>query len=92
MGSTQTFSITLPSEIAEAVGAKVAAGEHPTESEVNRDGLRVQLIGERAVDDWLRNEVGEAYDAIKADPSRAVGVDTIKARLAAAHKKVSAKP
>ena len=32
-----------------------------------------------------------AISAIRADPSRAVGVDAVKARLAAAHEKASAK-
>ncbi len=41
MRSTQQFSITLPNEMAEAVRAKVAAGEYATESEVIRDGLRL---------------------------------------------------
>ena len=36
-------------------------------------------------------EVAPAYDAIMADPSRAVAVDRVKARLAAAHTKTSAK-
>lgn len=91
MRSTQQFSITLPHEMADAVRAKVAAGEYATESEVIRDGLRVLLARDRAVEDWLRNEVAAAYDALKADPSRAVGVDAVKARLAAAHEKASAK-
>jgi antitoxin ParD1/3/4 len=91
MRSTQQFSITLPNEMAEAVRAKVAAGEYATESEVIRDGLRVLLARDRAVEDWLRKGVASAYDALKADPSRAVGVDAVKARLAAAHKKASAK-
>jgi antitoxin ParD1/3/4 len=91
MRSTQQFSITLPNEMAEAVRAKVASGEYATESEVIRDGLRVLLARDRAVEDWLRNDVAAAYDALKADPSRAVGVSAVKARLAAAHKKASAK-
>ena len=91
MRSTQQFSITLPHEMADAVRAKVAAGEYATESEVIRDGLRVLLARDRAVEDWLRNDVAAAYDALKADPSRAVGVDAAKARLAAAHEKASAK-
>ena len=56
-----------------------------------RDGLRVLLARDRAVEDWLRNDVAAAYDALKADPSRAVGVEAVKARLAAAHEKASAK-
>ena len=81
----------VPNEMAEAVRAKVAAGEYATESEVIRDGLRVLLARDRAVEDWLRKDVAAAYDALKADPSRAVAVGAVKARLAAAHKKVSMK-
>ena len=39
---------------------------------------------------WLLERVTAAYDALQADPSRAVGVDVVKARLAAAARK--AKP
>ena len=91
MRSTQQFSITLPHEMAEAVRAKVAAGEYATESEVIRDGLRVLLARDRAVEDWLRKDVTAAYDKLKADPSRAVAVDAVKARLATAHAKATRK-
>jgi antitoxin ParD1/3/4 len=91
MRSTQQFSITLPNEMAEAVRAKVAAGEYATESEVIRDGLRALLARDRAVEDWLRSDVASAYDALKADPSRAVSIDRVRARLATAHKKASGK-
>lgn len=87
MRTTQQFSITLPHEMAEAVRAKVAAGEYATESEVIRDGLRVLLARDRAVEDWLRKDVASAYDALKSDPSRALGVGAVKARLAAVHQK-----
>lgn len=91
MRSTQQFSITLPNEMAQAVRDKVAAGEYATESEVIRDGLRVLLARDRVVDDWLRNDVAAAYDAIQADPQRAIGVDRVKARLAAAAAKLAPK-
>lgn len=91
MRSTQQFSITLPNEMAEAVRAKVAAGEYATESEVIRDGLRVLLARDRAVEDWLRKDVAATYDKLKADPSRAVSVDAVKARLATAHAKTTRK-
>ena len=91
MRSTQQFSITLPNEMAEAVRAKVAAGEYATESEVIRDGLRVLLARDRAVEVWLRKDVAAAYDALKADPSRAQSVAAVKARLAIVHKKALAK-
>ena len=91
MRSTQQFSITLPNEMAETVRAKVAAGEYATESEVIRDGLRVLLARDRAVETWLRKDVAAAYDALKADPSRAQAVAAVKARLATVHKKALAK-
>jgi putative addiction module CopG family antidote len=83
--STQQFSITLPNEMAEAVRSKVAAGEYATESEVIRDGLRALLARDRAVESWLREQIAPA----KADPSRAVGVDLLRASLAAEHRKDS---
>jgi len=91
MRTTRQFSITLPNEMAEAVKSKVAVGEYATESEVIRDGLRVLLARDRAVDSWLREQVGPAYDALKADPARTVTVDQIRAKLAAEHKKTTAK-
>ena len=89
MRSTQQFSITLPNEMAQAVRAKVAAGEYATESELIRDGLRALLARDRAVEDWLRKDVAAACDALKKDPSRSVSVDRVKARLAAAHHKAA---
>lgn len=91
MRSTQQFSITLPNEMADAVRAKVAAGEYATESEVIRDGLRVLLARDRAVEEWLCKDVAATYDKLKADPSRAVGAGAVKARLAAAHVKATKK-
>lgn len=86
MRTTQQFSITLPLEMAEAVKAKVAAGEYASESEVIRDGLRVLLARDRIMETWLREQVAPAFDAINADPSRAVSLDTVRARLAAEHR------
>ena len=87
MRSTQQFSITLPNEMADAVKAKVAAGEYATESEVIREGLRALMARDRAVEGWLLNDVAAAYDALKADPSKAVSADDVRASLAALHKK-----
>ena len=87
MRTTQQLSITLPNEMADVVKAKVRTGEYATESEVIRDGLRALLVRDRIVESWLRQEVGPAYDALKADPSRAVSPDQVRARLAAEHAK-----
>ncbi len=91
MRTTQQFSITLPNEMADIVKTKVAAGEYATESEVIRDGLRALMARDRAMENWLLQEVGPAYDALKADPSRAVSVEKMRATIAAEHKKASAK-
>lgn len=91
MRTTQQFSITLPNEMADAVKSKVAVGEYATESEVIRDGLRALMARDRAVENWLKKQVGSAYDALKADPARAVTADQVRATLATEHKKATAK-
>jgi putative addiction module CopG family antidote len=91
MRTTQQFSITLPKEMAEIVKTKVATGEYATESEVIRDGLRALLARDRAVDNWLWQEVGPAYDALKKDPTRAVNAEQVRNRLKAEHEKCTTK-
>lgn len=87
MRTTQQLSITLPNEMADVVKAKVRTGEYASESEVIRDGLRALLARDRAVESWLHNQVGPAFDALKADPSRGVTANQVRARLAAEHAK-----
>lgn len=91
MRTTQQFSVTLPNEMADVVKTKVASGEYATDSEVIRDGLRALIARDRAVENWLRDQVGPAYDALKADPTRAVSVDAVRARLATEHEIATAK-
>ncbi len=91
MRTTQQFSITLPNEMADIVKSKVAAGEYATESEVIRDGLRILMARDRVMENWLSQEVGPAYDALKADPARAVTIEQVRAILAAEHKKATVK-
>ncbi|KPA91777.1 putative transcriptional regulators containing the CopG/Arc/MetJ DNA-binding domain [Pseudomonas asplenii] len=83
MRSTQQMSITLPLEMAAAVKAKVEAGEYATESEVIRDGLRALLARDRAMEEWLRNQVVPAAVALKDDPDRALSTDQVREHLAA---------
>lgn len=82
MRSTQQMSITLPIEMAALVKAKVSAGEYATESEVIRDGLRALLARDRAMQDWLRNDVVPAAAALAADPSLALSGDQVRQHLA----------
>jgi putative addiction module CopG family antidote len=85
MRTTKQLSITLPHEMAEMVRTKVESGEYASESEVIRDGLRSLQLHERALETWLREQVAPTYDAMKADPSRAVSSEKVRASLAAAH-------
>lgn len=82
MRSTQQFSITLPNEMADQVKAKVAAGEYATESEVIREGLRTLLARDRAIEAWLRGQVIQAAEALKASPGRALSAGQVRERLA----------
>lgn len=68
--------------MADLVKAKVAAGEYATESEVIRDGLRVLLARDRAVEAWLREEVVPAAQALKSDPGRGLSAEQVRERLA----------
>jgi len=88
MRNTQQFSITLPNEMANTVKSKVEAGEYASESEVIRDGLRALMARDRAVDNWLQQQVGPSFDAIKLDPSRAVTANQVRTRIATEHKAV----
>ncbi len=87
MRTTHQLSITLPIDMADIVKSKVRTGEYASESEVIRDGLRALLARDRAVESWLHLQVCPAYDALKADPTRAVSVDQVRTRLAAEHAK-----
>lgn len=87
MRTTEQLSITLPKKMADVVKTKVRSGEYASESEVIREGLRALLARDRAVESWLNSQVGPAYDALKADPGRALSADQVRARLAAEHAK-----
>ena len=87
MRTTQQLSITLPNDMADVVKTKVRTGEYASESEVIRDGLRALLARDRAVENWLYNQVGPAFDALKSDPTRAVTAKQVRARLAAEYDK-----
>jgi putative addiction module CopG family antidote len=85
MRSTKQMSITLPLEMAQLVKDKVAKGEYASESEVIRDGLRALLARDRAVEEWLRQQVAPVYDAMEENPSRGKSTDQVRARLSEEH-------
>ena len=63
----------------------VTSAEYATESEVIRDGLRVLMARDRAVERWLREQVVPAYAHSKPTPrgpslSRQAGAHTTRGR------------
>lgn len=56
---------------------------------VKRVGLHLPMI--RGSEDWLQGQVGPVYDALKADPSRAVTADKLRQSLIIEHKAIVAK-
>ena len=91
MRSTLQMSITLPTDMAKKIRAKVASGEYASESEVIRDGLRALMARDRAMESWLREQVAPAFDRLKADPSRARSIKQVRARLVKEHKRARSK-
>jgi len=91
MSQSKQLSISLPVELADLVKAKVATGEYASESDVIHDGLRSLLARDQAMEDWLRQEVGPAFDAMAADPSRAVSIEYVRAMLKDEHERLTAK-
>lgn len=81
MRTTRQLSITLPLDMAESLRVKVRSGDRASESEVIREGLRTLLAGDAAVEAWLRDEVCNAYDALKQDPSRAISAADVREQL-----------
>lgn len=86
MRTTKQLSITLPNNMAEALKERVASGAYASESEVVRDGLRALFARDEAVETWLRTEVVAAYDELRADPSRAISSNGMRAHLAELHR------
>jgi putative addiction module CopG family antidote len=91
MRSTKQMSVTLPTEMAAEVRAKVDSGEYASESEVIRDGLRALAAREKAVEDWLSGPVTEIFDAMKANPKRARSAADVRRALAGEHKRTGQK-
>lgn len=63
------------------------SGEYASESEVVCDGLRDMMARDQVVESWLHSQVARAYDALKADTSRAIAIDDVRTRLAAEYRK-----
>ncbi len=80
--TSHQMSITLPDDVAAQVRARVASGKYASEIDVICDGLLALEDREMTVEQWLRTEVADIYDEMKADPGRGLTVEQVKASLA----------
>lgn len=87
MAAVEKRTVSLPAEQARYIDALVANGIYASPSEVVRAGLRALQERDAAVDRWLREEVAPAYDAMQADPSRAIPADQVFDGVRAHHTK-----
>jgi antitoxin ParD1/3/4 len=85
MASTDKRTITLPADQARYVDALVASGRYASESDVVSAGLRALQEREAGMERWLREEVLPVYDAMQADPGRAIPASQVTASLDALH-------
>lgn len=85
MPNAEKRTISLPSDQAAFIDAKVQAGDYASASEVIRAGLRALRERDDAVERWLNGEVAASYDAMKADPGRGVSADSAFASIRDRH-------
>jgi len=85
MASTDKRTITLPADQARYVDSLVASGRYASESDVVSAGLRALQEREAGMERWLREEVLPVYDAMQADPGRAIPASQVMASLDALH-------
>ena len=84
-------TISLPSEQSRYLDHLVDSGAYASVSEVVRAGLRALEERDAAVERWLREDVVAAYDALQADPSRAVPASQVFAAVRARHQEREAR-
>ncbi|WP_374654333.1 type II toxin-antitoxin system ParD family antitoxin [Phenylobacterium sp.] len=85
MPTVEKRTISLPSDQAAFIDAKVESGDYASVSEVVRAGLRALRERDEAVERWLREEVLPTYEATKADPSRVLSSKSVFANIRAHH-------
>lgn len=85
MNKIDRRTISLPAEQGEYIDQLVASGEYGSASEVVRAGIRALQQHDKAIEHWLRTEVAETYDRVKAGTERMIPAEEVFAELRARH-------
>lgn len=85
MSQIEKRTVSLPKDHAAYIDRLVSSGQYASASEVVRAGLRALQERDRAVEQWLRDEVAPVYDAMRADPERALSVEAVSELVRAHH-------
>ncbi len=75
MPAAEQILVTLPPDVLEIVRSRMKAGSFANESEVIADAIVETVlppINALDLDEWIRTEGVRRYDAMRADPSRAL--------------------
>jgi antitoxin ParD1/3/4 len=85
MASQEKRTFSLPTALSKYIDKLVKSGAYASGSEVVRAGLRSLQERDEAVERWLREDVASAYDALQAEPGRAVPAKEVFETLRARH-------
>ena len=77
MANIEKRTVSLPEEHTAFIDQMVSSGAYASVSEVVRAGIRALQERDAAVERWLREEVAPVYDAMQADPDRALSLDDV---------------
>ncbi|MEO1724952.1 MAG: type II toxin-antitoxin system ParD family antitoxin [Pseudomonadota bacterium] len=85
MSTIEKRTVSLPTEHAAFIDAKVASGAFASASEVVRAGLRALQERDAAVERWLREEVAPVCEAHAADPDRTLTAEEVFGEIRRRH-------
>ena len=92
MNKIDRRTISLPAEQGAFIDRLVESGEYGSASEVVRAGIRALQQHDKAIEHWLRTEVAETYDRVKAGTERMISAEEVFAELRARHEARRPKP
>ena len=85
MSATDRRTVSLPTEQAAYIDARVADGTYASASEVVRAGLRALQDRDAVMERWLREDVARTFDAALAQPDSLRPLEDVMDRLRAGH-------